>query len=215
MNYSAEATMSASQKETQFFLHQKAREMEIFSQIAKKQETDTRTYENFIATLSALCERANNFLNRHGKPLNSIDMQKTGSCEKNRLYCFSGCIRFDKTEPTLTFPFIKNQHYKQIRLITFSVSEETEKCAISVKDVCLTKRRMKPFEKNYDANLSNTGFLRSNRNFPCPVRKLSQDAAVKILNWLLYKTELISLPFCNVQAEGTSVSKTGKFTLLE
>jgi len=167
-------------------------------------EASKAAYESFIATLSNMCERANQGLEKQDDPQNSIELQKQSSTPENRLHSFSTSKRFYKIVPTLSSPFEKIQHYKHVRVISFTDSPKMGKCDISIKDVCLIKTRMNHHEPKNASRLSNSDFSHAQRVFSCNISDLNKYTADKIFGWLLFKNELNSLPFYKEQVKEKS-----------
>ena len=107
--------------------------------IKQNYEANKDSYEVFVNRLKDLCERANNLPMEKRDPWLHIDTKAKDSKLENHLYYFSTSERFDKRLITKAFPFVRNQHFKHIRVIYFSVSKEMDKAEIELKEDYLAK----------------------------------------------------------------------------
>ncbi len=152
-------------------------------------------YDEFIEMMHDLCERANTLPADKRVPWNVIEFKNKESKLDNHLYAATTSKRFDKTVAIKTFPFIKSQHYKHVHAIYFSMSKEMGMVEIEVKDDYLAKSRMLS-DDNRDVDLLiDDGLKRVNVVFVFDIDKLDRDLGYKILDWLVFKTELKTLPF--------------------
>ncbi|MBE0640089.1 MAG: hypothetical protein IH598_16365 [Bacteroidales bacterium] len=152
-------------------------------------------YEQFIEMVNDLCERANSLPAEKREPWKIIEFKAKESKLNNHLYHASTSEGFDKTVAVKSFPFIKNQHYKHVHSIFFSVSKELGMIEIEVKDDYLAKSRMRSDDSKDTALLVDDGLKRVDIVFKYEMDKLDKDLAFKILDFLVFKSDFKALPF--------------------
>jgi hypothetical protein len=163
--------------------------------INQNYEANHQQYESFTSRLKEICERANNLPAEKKEPWNHIDGKAKESKLENHLYYFSTSQRFDKRVITKSFPFIKNQHFKHIRVIYFSISKEMGKAEIEVKEDYLAKTRLSSDDSSQVKDFIDDGLQRMDVIFLYNISDLNHELAFKILDWLVFKEDVKSLPF--------------------
>lgn len=163
--------------------------------IEKNYEANKEKYDDFIELMHDLCERANSLPAEKREPWKIIEFKEKESKLNNRLFHASTSEGFDKTVAIKAFPFIKNQHYKHVHGIYFSVSKEMGIIEIEVKDDYLAKSRMRTDDSRDTALLVDDGLKRVDLVFKYDIDKLDKDLAFKILDFLVFKSDFKSLPF--------------------
>jgi len=163
--------------------------------IKKNYEANKDTYENFIELIHDLIERANSLPAEKREPWTIIEFKQKESKLENHLFHAHTSEGFDKTVAIKAFPFIKNQHYKHVHAIYFSVSKEMGMIEIEVKDDYLAKSRMKSDDSKDTALLVDDGLKRMDIVFKYEMNKLDKSLAYKILDFLAFKADFKSLPF--------------------
>jgi len=163
--------------------------------IRQNYEANKELYEQFLEVMHDFCQRANSLPAEKREPWKQIEFKAKESKLENHLYLASTSKSFDKTVAVKTFPFIKTQHYRHIHHIYFSLSKEMGMVEIEVKDDYLAKSRMRTDESKDTDFLIDDGLKRINVIFQYEIDKLDKELAVKILDWLVFKENLKSLPF--------------------
>jgi hypothetical protein len=163
--------------------------------INQNYEANHQQYDSFTSRLKEVCERANNLPAHKKESWNHIDGKAKESKLENHLYYFSTSQRFDKRVITKSFPFIKNQHFKHIRVIYFSISKEMGKTEIEVKEDYLAKTRLSSDDSSQVKDFIDDGLQRMDVIFLYNISDLNHELAFKILDWLVFKEDVKSLPF--------------------
>ncbi len=163
--------------------------------IKQNYDVNKDSYEAFISRLKDLSERANNLPMEKREPWLHIDTKAKDSKLDNHFYFFSTNERFDKRVITKHFPFVKNQHFKHIRVIYFSISKEMGKVEVELKEDYLAKTRISSEDNSQIKEFIDDGLQRVDVIFLYNISDLNNELAFKILDYLVYKEDLKSLPF--------------------
>jgi len=163
--------------------------------IKQNYEVNNEAYEAFISRLQDICERANNLPAERRDPWNHIDAKGKESKLQNHLYYFSTSQRFEKRVITKSFPFVKNQHYKNIRVAYFSISKEMGKAEVEIKEDFLAKTRLSADDASEIKDWVDDGLKRMDMIFLYNIADFDREHAMKILDWLVFKEDFKSLPF--------------------
>jgi hypothetical protein len=163
--------------------------------INQNYEANREQYEQFVEVMHDLCERANLLPAEKREPWKIIEFKPKETKLENHLYYASTSKRFDKTVAVKAFPFVKSQHYKHIHIVYFTISKEMGMAEVEIKDDYLAKSRQKSDDSKDTNLLVDDGLKRINVIFQYEIEKLDKDLAVKILDWLVFKADLKTLPF--------------------
>lgn len=161
--------------------------------IRKNYEANKESYEGFIDYFFDLCTRANNLPAEKKIPWKQIDFRKKESKLENHLYYASTSESLDKMVKTRSFPFLKRQHYKHLRSVHFNISKKMDYAELEIRDDYLAKTRLK--SNNDREIIIDDGFPRVKVVFEYKISRLNKDLALKILDWLAFKTNVNTLPF--------------------
>jgi len=183
------------QRKKQKPLRESAKIQDKMFRIQQNYEANREAYEAFVGRLKDICERANNLPAEKKEPWKHIDAKAKDSKLENHLYYFSSSERFDKRVITKSFPFVKNQHYKHIRVIYFSVSKEMGKAEVEVKEDYLAKTKLSADDNGQIKDFLDDGLKRIDVIFLYNISDFQKEDALKILDWLVFKEDLKSLPF--------------------
>lgn len=145
-------------------------------------------YDSFIAQMMSLVSRVNNLPTPAREPFGKLDGRPKKSKFDNNLFIFSSSYRFKKRKTKGAFRWFGFRHYKHIRVFYLSVSKFDGMADIEFKDYVLEKHRLG--KKGEDKSTLHDHFL-----FESPIAGLNPDQARKIIDWLAFKAETVTLPF--------------------
>jgi hypothetical protein len=183
------------QRKKQKPLKESAKIQDKMFRIKQNYEVNHEAYLAFINRLQEICERANNLPAEKKEPWNHIDAKAKESKLENHLYYFSTNQRFEKRVITKSFPFVKNQHYKNIRVAYFSISKEMGKVEVEIKEDFLAKTRLSADDNSQEKEWIDDGLKRMDMIFLYDITDFDKEHALKILDWLVFKEDFKSLPF--------------------
>lgn len=166
--------------------------------IRKNYEINKEAYEEFITYIFDLCTRANSLPAEKKLPWKIIDFKDKKSRFDNHLYYASTSESLKKIVKTTAFPFVKRQHYKHLRSVHFNISKKMNFAEIEIRDDYLAKTRLQTDETKKEKILDD-GFPRVRVVFEHEIGNLNKDLALKILDWLAFKSDTGSLPFTEEQ----------------
>ncbi len=152
-------------------------------------------YENFVQQFFDLCQRANNLPPEARVPWGLIEAKSKENKLDNHLAWFASRYRFEKRVPTKSFPFVKTRHYKQVRKIMVSLSRTMGMANLEIYENYLAKTRLKLDDESDHQDFLNDGFEKTHDIYHFEIDKLDKDLALKLLDWLTFRTETAELPF--------------------
>ena len=176
------------------------------TRIEKNYEANKKEYNNFIKTLNELIGRVNRLPLKQKQPFGNIDLKFKDSKFNNQLNIYSSSKRYEKQifkktfyrllEGAFTRLFVPS-HFKHVRIVYVSVSSQSGKIGLEVKETALLKTKaivdkelVKKHNKYSDKN-------RFHEYFHYNIDKLNKDLAMQIVDWLAFKNELKDLLFIN------------------
>ena len=172
--------------------------------IEKNYEAHKQEYNNFIKTLNKLIGRVNRLPVKKKQPFGNINLKFKDSKFNNQLNIYSSSKRYEKQLLKKSFfrllegaftRIFATSHFKHIRVVYVSVSSQSGKIGLEVKETALLKSKVvvdrelvKKHDKYKDRN-------RFHEYFHYDISKLNKDAAMQIVDWLAFKNELKDMPF--------------------
>jgi hypothetical protein len=156
-------------------------------------------YEGFIEKLSNLVERVNNLPLSYREVFGKINQHEKDTRLDNHLSFFSSSRRIEKTEfKNILHPF-KSVHYKHVRVIYFNVAKLMDKVEVEIYEELLEKKRHdgKVIPEHEDPHRSHKPHSEKDKFheiFYYGMEQLSDELAVKILDWLAFKEEVTHIP---------------------
>jgi hypothetical protein len=176
-------------------LREGARIQDKIHRVKENYEANHELYDEFIAYLADLSERANNLPTEKKHPWMNIEHKKKESKYENNMYGFSTAERISRNVITKAFPFVKTQHYKHVHNLYVSVSKKMGLAEVEVWDDYLAKTRLNLDDGKETEVLMDDGLPRLRVVFEYPIKQLDKQLAYKILDWLAFKSDVKSLPF--------------------
>jgi len=156
-------------------------------------------YDEFIAKLNELVDRVNNLPIEKKQPFGYINSKEKKSRLNNHLNYFSSSNRIEKLRFRGFLKLFKLSHYKNVRVIYFSVSRHIDIVGIEIKERSLLKERIKAGSKT-DEKKGDKGSKHKDQDsihfkFAWDMNKLDDELAIQVISWLAFKEDLRNLPF--------------------
>ncbi len=156
-------------------------------------------YDEFIAKLNELVDRVNNLPIEKKQPFGYINSKEKKSRLNNHLNYFSSSNRIEKLKFRGLLKLFKLSHYKNVRVIYFSVSRHMDIVGIEIKERSLLKERIKAGSKT-DEKKGDTGSKHKDQDsihfkFAWDMNKLDDELAIQVISWLAFKEDMRNLPF--------------------
>jgi hypothetical protein len=156
-------------------------------------------YDRFIAKLNELVDRVNNLPIEKKQPFGYINSKEKKSKLNNHLNYFSSSNRIEKLRFRGFLKLFKLSHYKNVRVIYFSVSRHIDIIGIEIKEHSLLKERIKA-SSNTDDKKGAKGSKHKDQErihfkFAWDMNKLDDELAIQVISWLAFKEDIRNLPF--------------------
>lgn len=156
-------------------------------------------YDGFIAKLNELVDRVNNLPIEKKQPFGHINSKEKKSRLNNHLNYFSSSNRIEKLRFKGFLKLFKLSHYKNVRVIYFSVSRHIDIVGIEIKERSLLKERMRTNSKTDDKkgvkDSKHKDQDRIHFKFAWDMNKLDEELAIQVISWLAFKEDIRNLPF--------------------
>ena len=167
--------------------------------IQKNYEKNKDKYDSYIAKLNELVDRVNDLPIEKKQPFGYINSKEKKSRLNNHLYYFSSSKRIEKMKYRGILKFFKLSHYKNVRVIYFSVSRHIDIVGIEIKERSLLKERIKAISKTDDKKgvkgSKHKDQDRIHFKFAWDMNKLDEELAIQVISWLAFKEDIRNLPF--------------------
>jgi hypothetical protein len=167
--------------------------------IHQNYQKNKETYEAFVGKLQNLAERVNNLPMEHREVFGKINVKQKESRLDNHLNYLSSSRRTEKTEfRSLLHPF-KTVHYKHVRVIFFNIAKLMDKVEVEIYEELLEKKRrdgqvVEEHETPKGSRKPHSERDKFHEIYYYEMGKLDDDLAYKIIDWLVFREEVNSIP---------------------
>ncbi len=172
--------------------------------IQKNLKKNKAKYYAFINKLNDLIDRANSLPVDKKQPFGHIDKVYKNNKLENHMFSYKSNRRFEKQLPSkimerlaefAILTLFKPSHFKHSRKLYITVSSKIDQIGLEVKEQSMLKQRIIVDKELVDKKNEYKDRDRFHRYFNWNINEVDEEFALKILDWLAFKSNLDDLPF--------------------
>jgi hypothetical protein len=168
--------------------------------IQQNYQKNKELYDGFIAKIQTLVKRVNTLPLEYREVFGKINEKVKDTRLDNHLSYFSSSRRIEKTEFRGILQPFKTVHYKHVRVIYFNVAKLMDRVEVEIYEELLEKKRHdgqiipENEDPHHHSHKPHSESGKFHEIYYYEMNNLSQELAVKIIDWLAFHEEVSHVP---------------------